>query len=145
MQNSFRRAKLMGVGARGKSRNAPSWVTSMLRPPNVVFYFMRSGGLMFLDFVKGAAVAVFLVGATAAQAVEIRVFASTALKSTFDEIVPVFEQRSGHKLVLPYYSSADTRKRMKAGEAFDVAITEFEAFQELVKEGVTIADPLSVI
>jgi molybdate transport system substrate-binding protein len=110
------------------------------------FFSLRFEGLMFLELMKGAAVAVFLgVSATAAQAAEIRVFASTAMKSTFDEIVPVFEQRTGHKLILPYYSSADTRKRMKAGEAFDVAITEFDAFQELVKEGVTVADPVSVV
>jgi molybdate transport system substrate-binding protein len=107
---------------------------------------MKFEVLMFVEFIKGAAVAVFLcVGLNAAQAAEIRVFASTALKSTFDEIGPVFEQRTGHKLILPYYSSADTRKRMKAGEAFDVAITEFDAFQELVREGVTVADPVSVI
>ena len=107
---------------------------------------MRFGWLMFFKFIRGAAVAMFLcLGASAAPAAEIRVFASTALKSTFDEIVPVFEQRSGHKLILPYYSSAETRKRMKAGEAFDVAITEFDAFQELVKEGVAVADPVSVI
>lgn len=81
----------------------------------------------------------------AACATEIKVIASTAMKSSFDEIVPVFEQRTGHKLVLPYYSSADGRRRMKEGEAFDVAITDIEAFHALVKDGVAVADPVTVI
>jgi molybdate transport system substrate-binding protein len=101
---------------------------------------------MLLKFVQAALVAAVLCASPrAALADEIRVFASTALKSTFDEIGPVFEQRTGHRLILPYHSSADTRKRMKAGEGFDVAITEFDAFQELVQEGVSVADPVSVI
>lgn len=101
---------------------------------------------MFFQSIKGAAMAALLcVGASAAHSAEIQVFASTALKSTFDEIGPVFEQRTGHKLVLPYYSSADTRKRMKAGEAYDVAITEFDAFQDLVKEGVAVVEPVTVV
>ncbi|MDB5641558.1 MAG: transporter substrate-binding protein [Hyphomicrobiales bacterium] len=95
---------------------------------------------------KGVAVALSIVmGASAARAADIRVFASTAMKAAFDELGPLFEQRTGHTLILPYYSSADTRKRMKAGEAFDVAITEFDAFQDLVKEGLPVAEPVTVI
>jgi molybdate transport system substrate-binding protein len=87
--------------------------------------------------------ALFLGGT--ASAAEIKVIASTAMKSSFDEIIPVFEQRTGHKVVLPYYSSADGRRRMKEGEAFDVAITDLEAFHALVKDGVSVADPVTVV
>jgi molybdate transport system substrate-binding protein len=97
-------------------------------------------------FIKAAFALLFLGGGIpAALASDIKVIASTAMKSTFDELMPVFEKRTGHKVILPYYASADGRQRMREGEAFDVAITDLEAFHGLVKDGVALVDPVSVV
>ncbi len=103
--------------------------------------------LSYVSSLIHASCLALMIGAASGQvrANEIKVIASTAMKSSFDELVPIFEQRTGHRVILPYYSSADGRRRIKEGEAFDVTITDLEAFHALVKEGVAVLDPVSIV
>ena len=94
-----------------------------------------------------AALAAFitLASGSATRADEIKVMASTAMKSAFDEIVPVFEKASGHKVNLPYDSSAEGRRKLSAGEPFDIAMTASEVMEQLAKEGLALSGPVTLI
>ena len=65
--------------------------------------------------------AAFLAGA-AANAAEIKVFASNALKTTLQELAPQFEKASGHKLAFTFNAAAMLKAEIEKGAVFDLAI-----------------------
>ena len=73
-----------------------------------------------------AAVALFSLllplAAAQAQAAELRVFSSTALKAVLDNLGPQFEKASGNKLVYTIGPAAVMKLQIDQGAAFDVAI-----------------------
>lgn len=73
--------------------------------------------------------------AQAANAAEIRVYASIALKSSLAELVPAYERASGNKVQLEIATVAALKKRIDDGEAFDVAVLTPAALSDLAKNG----------
>ncbi|MBV8839142.1 MAG: molybdate ABC transporter substrate-binding protein [Alphaproteobacteria bacterium] len=61
-------------------------------------------------------------GAAQAQAEDIKVFSSTALRGVLHELVPQFEKQSGNKIVLTIGPAAVMKAQLDQGAAFDVAI-----------------------
>ncbi|HEX3936198.1 MAG TPA: extracellular solute-binding protein [Xanthobacteraceae bacterium] len=57
-----------------------------------------------------------------AQAADIKVFSSTALKAVLDELGPQFEKATGNKLVFTIGPAATMKSQIDQGAAFDVAI-----------------------
>src|SRR5262245_61939511 len=57
-----------------------------------------------------------------ANAAEIKLLASNAIKEAYTEFAPHFEHTSGHKLVTIWAGTVDIMKRMQAGEAYDLVI-----------------------
>jgi molybdate transport system substrate-binding protein len=76
-----------------------------------------------------------LLGAGAANAAEIKVLVSNALKSTMEELVPQFEKASEHKLVITFGAAAEIKTSIEKGAAVDVAILTTAATDDLIKEG----------
>jgi ABC-type molybdate transport system substrate-binding protein len=76
-----------------------------------------------------------LVASSCATAAEFRLLTSAAIKLALNELVPRFESVSGHKVLLQYDTSAGVRKRIDAGEPFDVSVTTVAATDELIKSG----------
>jgi molybdate transport system substrate-binding protein len=70
-----------------------------------------------------------------AQAADIKVLASTAVKSVLEELGPQFEKASGHKLVASYGPAAELRKQIDGGTAFDVAILTTSLTNGLAEAG----------
>jgi molybdate transport system substrate-binding protein len=70
-----------------------------------------------------------------AQAAEVRVFSSNALKTVLEELAPQFEKASGHKLIVTFKSAAALKADIEKGEAFDVAILTASALDDLLKQG----------
>lgn len=70
---------------------------------------------------------------SAADAAEIRVYASIALKSSLAELVPAYERASGNKVHLEIATVAALKKRIDDGEAFDVAVLTPAAIGDLTK------------
>ena len=64
-----------------------------------------------------ALAAALTFAAATAQAAEIRVLQSGAFKSAMADIKPLFEQASGHKLVVTWNTAAVLVKRVQAGES----------------------------
>jgi molybdate transport system substrate-binding protein len=82
----------------------------------------------------GVAMLAFL-GAGAANAAEIKVLVSNALKSTMEELAPQFEKASEHKLVMTFGAAAEIKTSIEKGAALDVAILTTAVTDDLIKEG----------
>jgi molybdate transport system substrate-binding protein len=74
-------------------------------------------------------------GAGAANAAEIKVLVSNALKSSMEELAPQFEKTSAHKLSLTFGAAAEIKTSIEKGAAVDVAILTTAVTDDLVKEG----------
>src|SRR5258707_12626990 len=71
----------------------------------------------------------------AAEAVETRVFSSAAPRGILTEIAPAFERATGQRLVIEYAFAADLKRRIEAGNPFDVAILPPDMADDLVRQG----------
>jgi molybdate transport system substrate-binding protein len=72
-----------------------------------------------------AAIAVFLTAAmapTTSNAAEIKLFAAGALRQMLSELLPQFEQDTGHRVSATYGTAGGVTDRLAKGEATDVAI-----------------------
>ena len=84
-------------------------------------------------------VAYLLLVATASgvvEAAEIKVLSGRVLKPVMNEIIPLFERSSGHKVMIDYEPTGGViANRIQKGEAVDVAIADQEAIAGLEKQG----------
>ena len=87
----------------------------------------------------------FGVLAAPARAAEINVLCSNGLKAVVDELVPVFEQKTGHKVLLKFEPSTQIQKRIEAGEAFDLAVMTTPLIDQEIKAGRLAADSRAII
>ena len=71
----------------------------------------------------------------AAEGATVRVLASNGVKSALEELRPQCERAIGHPLALQFNSTAAVKKRIEAGEEFDVAIITSEAIGDLIRQG----------
>src|ERR1700729_1294130 len=94
-----------------------------------------------------AAIAALLSFAAAgtAGAAEIVVVSPGATESSLSELVPQFEQSSGHKAKVVYAPAGPWADRVKAGEAADVAILSEPAADALRKLGKLVAGSETVV
>src|SRR5476651_494211 len=85
------------------------------------------------------AVAVSLLLPSMAQAAEIKLIASAALKAAYLELLPQFEMATGHKVTVAWSSSLVIQKRIAAGEDADLIvlanILDNSLTEELIKQG----------
>jgi molybdate transport system substrate-binding protein len=93
---------------------------------------MRNGLIGAMTAVLGAGLFAF---AQTARSDEIKVMASAAVKETYLELMPQFENASGHKVVTIWSGTADMMKRLKAGESADLVIIGTNSLEELTKLG----------
>jgi len=85
-----------------------------------------------------------LLLAPSAQAAEIQVLASAALKTAYLELQPEFERSSGHKLVTTWAPTAEMARRVGAGEVIDLVIMAADRIEELVKSGRIAPGPVEL-
>ena len=71
----------------------------------------------------------------AAQSAEIKIFSSAAPRGVFRELAPDFERTTGHQLVINYEFAADLKRRIEAGDPFDVAVLPPDMADDLVERG----------
>lgn len=80
-----------------------------------------------------------LVG-SAVSAAEIAVVASTAMREVMEELVPMFERASGHKVAISFLSGAVLPVKMKEGVQADVVVTTPATIDDLVAAGKVVAN-----
>jgi molybdate transport system substrate-binding protein len=92
-------------------------------------------------------VAVSLAVPTHVRAAEIKVFCTNGVRAVVDELIPQFERMntSGDKVVLQFEPSTQLRKRIDAGEPFDLVIMTTALVDEELKAGKLAADSRTFI
>jgi molybdate transport system substrate-binding protein len=70
-----------------------------------------------------------------ASAAEIIVLASGATKEVIDEILPPFEKSSGHQVVIAFTGTANIKKRIEAGEVYDLVIVGGPVIDAFIQQG----------
>src|SRR5262245_21446153 len=92
----------------------------------------RTAGIMVRIIFAAVGLGLML---TAAQAVELKLLASNALKSVLQEVAPQFEQASGHKLAITFGSTGNLTASIDKGTPFDVTIMGADGLDNLIKRG----------
>lgn len=84
-----------------------------------------------------------IVVANPAFSDELKIFGSRVTKMVVDDIGPQFERATGHRLLVVTDVAAVMKRRIEAGEAFDLAVlVNFQA-DDLVKKGKLVAETRS--
>ncbi len=91
------------------------------------------------------AITVMLATASAAEAAEIKVLCSNGIKAVVEELVPQFERATGHTVVLTFEPSTQLKKRIDAGEAFDLTVLTPALIDAAIKDGRVAADSRTVL
>jgi molybdate transport system substrate-binding protein len=81
-----------------------------------------------------AFIAVF-AAATVARAADIKVFCTNGVRAVVEELLPQFEKTTGNKVVISFEPSTQIKKRIDAGETFDVAFMTTTLIDEAIKAG----------
>ena len=92
-----------------------------------------------------ATAALLLAQASFASAAEIEVYSTIGVKSALEELIPVFEKASGHKLNMTWSTGTLLAKRIHDGETADVLIAAPKDVEDLVKEGKIAAGSPTVL
>lgn len=79
------------------------------------------------------------MGAGLVGAAELKVLTAGAYKPVVTALAPVFEQRTGHKLMLANDTAGALVRRIAGGEAFDLVILTPAAIEQLVQGGKVVA------
>src|SRR4029078_11432759 len=84
-------------------------------------------------------IAALFVAASPAQAAELRVLSGNGAKAAVQELCKQFERATGNTIKLHFEVNADLKKKIEAGEAFDVAVLNPPVIDALIKDGRLIA------
>src|SRR4029077_8840668 len=66
-----------------------------------------------------------------AEAVELRLLSPHAMKTALNDLVPAFEQASGHRVTIFYAPASKLLKEIQDGKVADVVILSPEQIQQL--------------
>jgi molybdate transport system substrate-binding protein len=83
----------------------------------------------------GLALIATLSGGSIVQAAEVKVLASNSVRTMLEDIAPLFERASGHKVTLGFGTSSQVAKRVLSGEAADLLVVTPDVVDELTKAG----------
>lgn len=86
-----------------------------------------------------AAALALLVGASTAQAVELKVLSGNGAKAAVRELCNQFERATGNTVSLRFEVNADLKNKIEAGESFDVAVLNPPVIDALIKQGKIVA------
>jgi molybdate transport system substrate-binding protein len=92
-----------------------------------------------------ALAAALLLAASAAHSAEIKVLSGNGAKAAVRELCSQFERASGHRIALRFEVNADLKRKIEAGETFDVAVLNPPVIEALIKDGKIIAGSSSNI
>jgi molybdate transport system substrate-binding protein len=91
------------------------------------------------SFVANFVAAVMVIGATTVQAAEVKLIASAAVKEAVLDLVPAFQQASGHKVTIIWAGTEAITKRISGGEVVDIVLIAAPNIDKLVAEGKLVA------
>ena len=77
----------------------------------------------------------FVIMNATVNAAEINFVASTAMREALDELIPLFERGSGHKILLQFHPAATLVVKVKDGLSADLVLTTPNNIEALMKDG----------
>jgi molybdate transport system substrate-binding protein len=80
-----------------------------------------------------------------AQAVELKVLSGNGSRPAVIALTKQFEQATGHKVTVDFFVNPDVKKRIEAGEYFDVTVLNPPVLDELIKQGKVAPNSRAVI
>src|ERR1051325_1904920 len=83
---------------------------------------------------------VFALVCASAQAADVKILTTGAMKAVVLELVPQFEKETGHKAVIDNDTAGGMSRRIEAGEAFDVVVNTPGGLGTLEGKGKVLAD-----
>jgi molybdate transport system substrate-binding protein len=101
----------------------------------------RRGATTPVPAIAALALAAAVVGAqgSAAQEPALRVLASNGVKAALEQLQPEIDRHARSAVAISFGTSASTKQRIAAGDAFDVAILTSDVIDELVAAGRVVA------
>src|SRR5258708_30313093 len=84
-------------------------------------------------------VGAFAIAASPAASAELKIFGSRVTKMIVEDIGPQFERATGHRLIVLTDVAAVMKRRIEAGERFDLAVLVNFQTDELIKKGQLVA------
>lgn len=84
---------------------------------------------------RGTAFAVLLFMSVAAVGAELKVMSAVGVQEVMEDLGPMFEKASGHKLTTVFATLGPALKRVEGGETADVIVLPAQGIDRLVKEG----------
>ncbi len=88
---------------------------------------------------------VMCLSAATSRAAEIKVLTAGAFKPVVQAVIPEFEKRTGHRVIVDNDTVGGLAKRIKSDEAFDVAILSPVTITPLVQEGKVAAGSVNAL
>jgi molybdate transport system substrate-binding protein len=85
------------------------------------------------------AAATMVIEPTMAQAAEVKLIASAAVKEAVVALVPAFEKASGHKVTAIWAGTEAITKRIGGGEVVDIVLVAAPNIDKLIAEGKLVA------
>lgn len=80
-----------------------------------------------------------LAAGSVVDAGEIKVLSGNGRRAAVSELAARFERASGHKVTIHFEVNAAIKRKIEAGEAFDVAVLNPPVLDDLIKQGRVVA------
>ena len=91
------------------------------------------------------ALVTLLAASTSVAAAGIKVLSGNGARAAITELSAQFERASGHKVSLQFAVNPEAKRRIEAGEAFDVAILNPPVLDDLIRQGRISANTRAVL
>src|SRR5690242_1909035 len=91
------------------------------------------------------ALALFGITESPGSAAEVKLLCAVALHPAVDELLPVFEKTSGHKVTVAYGNAGAIADRFQKGEAADLVINAAPLMDQLRAQGKVVAGDRIII
>ena len=91
------------------------------------------------SLVGAFAAATMVIGSTMAQAAEVKLIASAAVREAVVDLVPAFEKATGHKVTTIWTGTEAITKRIRGGEVVDIVLIAAPSIDTLIAEGKLVA------
>jgi molybdate transport system substrate-binding protein len=88
---------------------------------------------------------ILLVVSVSAEAADIKVLSGNGARAAVSELGARFERASGHKVTIRFEVNPEVKRKIEAGESFDVAILNPPVLDDLIKQGKIVRDTRAVI
>ena len=92
-----------------------------------------------------AALMILLAVGLPAEAAELKVLSGNGARAAVIELAARFERASGHKVAIHFEVNPAVKRKIEAGEPFDVAVLNPPVLDELIRQGRIVADTRAVI